>query len=345
MKRFLFVVSLVFFCAFPVNAQDISAQSAVVIDADSKTILYEKNAYEQLSMASTTKVMTSIIACDYISENGDLLVLITEEMVAVEGSAMGLKSGDKILLSDLIVGMLLPSGNDCANSVAFAVAGSLENFAVLMNEKASEIGMDNSSFVTPSGLDADGHYSTAFDMALLMAKSLEYPLIANTMSQESIKVTYFCNEYATDLSVTLENHNKLLTYYEYCTGGKTGYTQKSGRTLVSSATKDDCTLVAVTLNASDDWNDQIIMYDTSFAQLKELVIEESSISVPTAEGMNVNLKTEEISFFCFDTQTIETKIFLPKFIYYSSYKQGEIVGKIVYYIDGKESETKYILKE
>ena len=342
---FLSFVKFVF--AQDISSADlhISAKSAIVMSVGNGEVLWQKNAHEKLSMASTTKIMSSIIACDYISQNGDVLVEITDEMLKTEGSSMGLLLGDKILLSNLVVGMLLPSGNDAANSVAFTVAGNLEDFAVLMNEKAKEIGMTQSNFVTASGLDSQTHYSTAYDMAKLACLSKKYPLIVDIMKSASKEITYYSAKYQKEISITLHNHNKLLSLYEFCDGGKTGYTKKSGRTLVSTATKNNTELVAITLNAADDWNDHIKMYENAFSKFEEVAFPKEIINIPTAEGFNVNLDIEECIIQTLGSQKVKQKVFLPKFIYYSSYKNGDVIGEAVYYIDEKEVLRKDILKK
>ncbi|MBO5184216.1 MAG: D-alanyl-D-alanine carboxypeptidase, partial [Clostridia bacterium] len=159
----LLSVSLCFF--FCAGAVEISAQSAVVLDARTNEIVYQKDAFEKRSMASTTKIMTAFLAI----ESGRLCdtVNITSEMTRAEGTSLGLHAGDKITLCDLVYGMMLESGNDAANAAALHLCGSFSSFAALMNERARQIGMKSTNFVTPSGLDDEEHYSTAYDMALL----------------------------------------------------------------------------------------------------------------------------------------------------------------------------------
>ncbi len=329
----LAVLLISFYPQINVDAIEISAKSAVLMDPVTKRVLYEKNPHEKMAMASTTKLMTALLLSEYIDENGDTTVSVLKEAVMVEGSSMGLHEGDKISLSGLLVGMLLPSGNDTANMAAFVVAGNLEKFAVLMNQKATELGMLNTSFVTPSGLDSEKHYSTSYDMALLMSECLLDSKLRDVMSQETIAVTYYCKAKDSEIKVSYDNHNKLLSLYDYCDGGKTGYTKKSGRTLATSATKDNCVLVAVTFNASDDWNDHIKMFDYGFSQVKQSMFSQRDIILPTAEGEPIIVKTNPVQINNVFENQIEVKTILPRFIYANAYEIGEKVGEVRYYID------------
>lgn len=269
-KRIIaFLISLSVLTLFDMSAYasvGVSAESAVLMCADNGEILYSRNADRRLSMASTTKIMTSLIAIE--SSMPQTEIVVTEEMVSVEGTSMGLKAGDSVSLRELVYGMLLQSGNDAANTVAYVVGGNLSGFAKMMNERAREIGMDNTNFVTASGLDDENHYSTAYDMALLAAECLRNPEFAEICSLKSAKLTYGNPPYIR----TLTNHNKLLWKYSDSIGIKTGFTKKSGRCLVSAAKRNGVTLIAVTLNAPDDWNDHISMFEYGFSELKGVYI-------------------------------------------------------------------------
>ena len=220
----------------------VSAQSAVVLHMDSGEILYEKNAREQRAMASTTKIMTALLTLEAAAlENPE--VEITQEMVLVEGSSMGLRAGDRLTLRDLAAGMLLASGNDAANAAAIAVGGSVEKFVARMNQRAGELDLSDTHFETPSGLDGENHYSTALDMAKLGIAAMSNPDFAEIAGSQSMQVRFLSPE----KTVTYQNHNKLLGRYEGCTGVKTGFTKKAGRCLVSAAERDGVRLVAVTL--------------------------------------------------------------------------------------------------
>ncbi|MCD7774246.1 MAG: D-alanyl-D-alanine carboxypeptidase [Clostridiales bacterium] len=314
---------------------DLSAAGAVVYCVETGGILYEKNAYSQMSMASTTKIMTSLIA---LEENTPFRrVTITAEMVNVEGSSSGLEEGDIVTLKDLVYCMLLESGNEAANAAAYAISGSLEGFAELMNERAAEIGMTGTSFETPSGLDGENHYTTAYDMALLTAAALENEDFCEICASVSYKLTFINS----DKTVTLYNHNKLLQSYDDCIGVKTGYTKKSGRCLVSAAKRDGVTVIAVTLNDGNDWEDHVKMLDYGFSLCKSEKIKTdfSAYSVPVVnsdvsfvgvEGVEaaVALASGE------DKSEIQVKIYLEKFLY-APVNKGDAVGYAEYIVNGR----------
>ncbi|MCH5354063.1 MAG: D-alanyl-D-alanine carboxypeptidase [Acutalibacter sp.] len=333
------------FCAFlllislhgeTAKAQEISvsAQSAVLISADTLAVLYEKNADQQLSMASTTKIMTALLALEEAEKAGDPVVFVTEEMVAVEGSSMGLQAGNEITLTNLAAGMLLASGNDAANAAALYLSGTQEKFADRMNRRAEELGMKNTHFVTPSGLDDDEHFSTAYDMALLAQEALKNENFRKLCSSSTYQVTF----QEPEQKISYTNHNKLLRFYEGCIGVKTGFTKKSGRCLVSAAERDGITLIAVTLNAPDDWNDHMAMLDYGFSQMKcvsfdgsdfsaELPLvgaEQQSIRVCGGQGGEVPLPIEEAN-------QVTCRVLLPAFCY-APVQKGERLGRLQYYL-------------
>lgn len=296
-------------------------------------------------MASTTKIMTAILALEYGAD--DEYITVTEDMIAVEGTSMGLQDGDSVSLKTLVKGMLLKSGNDAANAVANIVGGDIPSFVKMMNEKAKEIGMYSTSFETPSGLDGENHYSTAFDMAILGAYAIKNPEFRSICSAESIVVYYGSPPYRR----VLTNHNKLLSMYEGAFGIKTGFTKKSGRCLVSAVEKDGKTLIAVTLSAPDDWNDHIKMYDYAFEKVSSVNLEvqtqnvklkiaggtKSEISVNAAEIPTVTTTMSNLRY--------STEIFIKQFEY-APVEKGEIVGKIVYYANNVVlAETDLIANE
>ena len=250
----LIVLFLLIQLFFPINGQaapSVSANNAVLIEQSTGRVLYEKSAHEKQSIASITKIMTAIIAI----ESGKLneKATVSRNAVYTEGSSIYLEQGEKIKLEDLVYGLMLRSGNDSAVAIAEHVAGSVEGFAFLMNEKAKWLGMTNTNFENPHGLDSDKHYSSAYDMAVLMQYAME-----NEKFREITGATSFKSENRT---YSWQNKNKLLTrLYEYCTGGKTGFTKATGRTLLSTASKDGIDLISVTLNAPDDGNDHISMF-------------------------------------------------------------------------------------
>ena len=234
-----------------------SASAAVLMDGESGRVLYGENIQEPMLIASTTKLMTALVAAE---QGGDLdqIVVIRPEWVGVEGSSIYLKAGEEISLRGLLYGLLLQSGNDAARAIACHVAGDEESFARKMNEKAAQLGMEHSSFANASGLNQEGHYSTAYDMALLAQACLAHPVVSEICATQHIRVG----------NRTLVNHNKLLQRYPGCVGMKTGYTQLAGRTLVSAARRDGRTLICVTLDDRDDWRDHAALLDYGFSQYR-----------------------------------------------------------------------------
>ncbi len=310
----------------------------MLISADTGLPLYEKKADIPHSMASTTKIMTALLALEAAEEEGDPIVSITEEMVAVEGSSMGLQAGDEISLSDLAAGMLLASGNDAANAAALYLSGSQEAFAQRMNSRAKELGLKNTSFITPSGLDAEGHYSTAEDLAALARAALQNERFRELSGAKSYSVSFQSPE----KTVQYTNHNKLLWLYEGAIGVKTGFTKKSGRCLVSAAQRDGVTLIAVTLNAPDDWNDHMALFDYGFSALEKVSFDgrEIAVSLPVAGGeaesvMVRGLPGGELALLPADAAKITKRVFLPRFVY-APVEDGEALGKIVYYLEGSK---------
>lgn len=232
-----------------------SAASAVLIDQESGRVLYQQQADDERLIASITKIMTAVVAL----ERGDLQAAytVTAEDMA-EGSSMYLKPGDVLSLEELLYGLMLVSGNDAALAVAHCVSGDLEAFVEQMNETAQSLGMTHSHFANPNGLDAEGHYSSARDMAVLTAYALEKEPFRRIVSTTSVTIG---ERY-------LANHNKLLRLYSGCLGVKTGFTKAAGRTLVSAAERDGMTLVCVTLNDGDDWNDHMALLDYGFTSYR-----------------------------------------------------------------------------
>lgn len=280
-------------CAFamPSYAMDLSARSGVVIDRQSGRVLYAKNAEAKMPMASTTKVMTAICAL----ENGNLddIVEVHPSAVGVEGSSMYLGHGEKITLENLVYGLMLASGNDAAVAIAMHMSGSVENFSDLMNDTAVKIGAKNTSFKNPNGLDAEGHYTTAYDLALITRYGLE-----NVNGFAEIVKTYEKKMpwHGKDYDRILHNHNKLLRLYDGCDGVKTGFTKKSGRCLVSSATRDNLGVIAVTLNAPNDWDDHTKMLDYAFENfsMKKIVTKGEYVASVTVKG-GMNDKVELVA--------------------------------------------------
>ena len=256
-------VSLIGCMTAAAEAVEVSAAAAVLMDADSGRLLYEKNGEKRMLIASTTKLMTALVAL----EQGGLQqeITVTGGHMA-EGSSMYLRPGEKLTLETLLYGLLLCSGNDAALAVTECMGG-VAPFVARMNEKAAELGMENTHFANPNGLDDEAHYSTAEDMAKLAAAAMDDPVLRRVASTRTARIG----------GRTLTNHNKLLSRVEGCVGLKTGYTRAAGRTLVSCAERDGVRLVAVTLQDGDDWNDHASLYEQGFRVLRPVKVVERGL--------------------------------------------------------------------
>jgi D-alanyl-D-alanine carboxypeptidase len=257
-----FIIIFLLFTIFPhhSSAIGVSAKAAILIEQESGRILYEKNAHTKMRIASITKIMTAILAIE--SGKLDDMVKVSDRALKAEGSAIYLQKGEKIKLEDLVYGLMLRSGNDAAVAIAEHVGGSLEGFVVMMNQKAAEIGMTNTVFANPHGLDDhENHFSTAYDMAILT----QYAMKNETYQKISGTEVHRAPNPNEKWDRVWHNKNKLLTsLYEYSTGGKTGFTTRAKRTLVSTASKDDFDTIAVTLNDPNDWKDHINLHNYAY---------------------------------------------------------------------------------
>ena len=322
----LFLLFLDFNLVASATEFSVSAKSAVLINADTLEILYSKAEHEKRGIASTTKILTSLIALEYGEPQKK--VTATKEAVTVEGTSIGLKPGDKITLMSLVYGMLLESGNDAANVTAFAISGNITTFAKVMNKYAKKIGMTNSNFANPSGLTNKNHYSTAFDMALLTSVAIKNPIFRKITSTQSAVIDFGTPE----ISRKLSNHNRLLKEYDGVFGVKTGYTKASGRCLVTACEKNGVTLIAVTLNAYDDWNDHKKLYDYGFSLYNE------SVDIPELENVKIpvvcsNKKNISVNYgYTFELSTnkeLKSEVYIKNFLY-PPVKKGDVVGEIVF---------------
>lgn len=325
------------FCASK-NTGDAFAESAagmVLVNAETGTVLYEHNSEKRLSMASTTKIMTALLLC----ENADLdkEITVTEEMVKVEGSSMGLLPGDRVTFKALLYGMMLPSGNDAATATAISLGGSLKDFALMMNRRAAEIGMNGTNFVTPSGLDDERHYTTAADMAKLAVCAMKNKIFKSVVSKDTVRVEYGNPPYKR----MLKGHNRLLKSYSGANGIKTGYTKKSGRCLVSSAERGAKKLIAVSLNDSNTSATHSRLLDMGFSMLDEVTIgiPDSTRTVPVISGeaptagLKVTPKTVGLS--AKEREETDYEIAVKPFVY-APIKKGENLGRVDYFLNGKK---------
>ena len=313
----------------------LSSLSVVMLEPQSGRVLFQRDAHTPRPMASTTKLMTALIAVESVPFDRE--VVIPEEAVRVEGSSMGLRAGDHITMHDLVTGLLLESGNDAANAIALLVSGSLPAFAEKMNRKAEELGMQDSTFVTPSGLDEGNHSSSAYDMALLGAEVLRHPALREICASKSAVIQVGDPKH----EATMNNHNKLLTKYPYAIGMKTGYTIKAGRCLVSAAEKDGVTLVIASLNGYDYWDDHIAFYEYGFsltACYRPELPDFSRFPVSGGTMGTVPLvvgEMPEITVLKGEEERVECLMDVPRFLL-APLKEGEQVGTVRYILDGRE---------
>lgn len=310
----------------------VSAASAVVIEAETGTVLFAKNMSERRAMASTTKIMTAILTI----EAGDLDREFTVDSFAimVEGTSMGLREGDRVSRRDLLYGIMLPSGNDAANAAAVSVSGSVAAFVEKMNAKAEALGLSNTHFANPSGLDANGHYTTAYDLAMLTAYAMKNEIFREVAGCRYKEVEFGNPPYKR----TLYNSNKMLTRYDGAIGVKPGFTDDARRCLVSAAERDGTMLIAVTLNAGDDWNDHARMLDYGFTRVSAYPLEtgcSTKVAVAgTGQTVGVYADSAVLSLTAVQRQKLERRVLLPRMVY-GEVEKGQKLGSIVYLLDGK----------
>lgn len=326
----MFIWGLIF--AGAAQTPSVSAASAVLIH-DGR-VLYGKNENDRMPMASTTKIMTAIVAIE--NSEPEEIVEILPEYCGIEGSSMYLKPNTEKTVLELLKGLLLVSGNDAALALAGHISGDSESFVMLMNKKAEELGMDNTHFANPHGLSDPEHYSTAFDMAVLMEYCMENELFAKLSATRS----FDCD------GAQLLNHNKLLFICEGCTGGKTGYTMASGRCLVSSCEREGTRVVCVTLSAPDDWDDHMSLYDWCYGEYSPRnVTENIYFAVPMLSdeaGEIILIPEKDMSIFARDEDELKLDAHIPWFVF-ETVEKGQIGGNVSIYIDGKSVGEYYLI--
>lgn len=330
MKRILTGMAAVLLAAisFLPKVEAISADHAMLLDAVTDRVLYAKDENSRALIASTTKIMTALVVC----EQTNVLdrVRIPKEAVGIEGSSMYLREGEVMTVQELLYGLMLHSGNDAAVALAIYCGGTVEGFAQLMNDKAHRLGLMDSHFENPHGLDSPEHYSTARDMAVLADYAMENPIFAKIVSTKTV----------TAAGRTLRNHNKLLWRYEGADGVKTGFTKAAGRILVSSATRQGRRLVAVTMNAPDDWHDHISMFNEGFQEFKVRQIVDRGtclgvVEVAGGEKGNVTLVADcDFSYALREEETVEIVLQEPGFVYAPAVA-SEFAGYAYVCVDGR----------
>lgn len=346
MKKQSVIRALSFACAilfvwgalvFPASASpNLSAKSAILMEAQSGKVLYQQNAFVRLPMASTTKIMTAIVAIE--AGNIGRTVTVSPDAVGIEGSSIYLYPEEKLTLEQLIYALLLESANDAATAIAIEVAGSVDAFAVLMNRKAEELGLCSTHFTNPHGLDHEDHYTTAYDLARMAAHALQNETFRKICST-SRKTIPLKGDEGTRVLV---NHNKMLSRYDGAIGVKTGFTKRSGRCLVSAAERDGLTLVAVTLGAPDDWNDHAKMLDYGFERYeRKILAEKGELTLPlSVVGGNTDqllaANTDELSVMLTKRHGNITWRVEADHTLYAPIARGTVVGRVIYSCDGED---------
>ncbi len=314
-----------------------SASGMAMLELDSGRLIMQKDAHKKLPMASTTKIMTAITVIEH-TKCLDKTITIPDEAVGVEGSSIYLQHGEKLSVRDLLYGLMLQSGNDCAVALAITVGGSIENFAEMMNSLAKQIGANNTHFVNPHGLHDDEHYTTAYDLALISAYAMRNPIFAEIVDTKKYKTTWKDHDYGR----VIVNKNKILSTFDGGNGIKTGFTKKAGRCLVSSAKRNGTTLICVVLNCGPMFEECSRLMDIGFEKLITSDIISTNVPLETVKIKNgkrdrVNVGLESIIHYPLTEDEIRQLHFefeLPDEIS-APVKMGERIGKIHIYLENK----------
>ena len=336
MKKVIIIVIMMLFIT-NVKAIDTSATSAILMDTDNNIIIYQKDIHNVRSVASISKIMTAVLAIE--SGKMDSKIVVDDVISDAYGSAVYLQKGEELTLRDLVYGLMLRSGNDAALVIAKYVGGNIEHFVEMMNNKASEIGMSNTTFNNPHGLDKDkGNYSTAYDMAILTSYAMKLDEYRKITSTKSYTLKTNKNTYV------WKNKNKLLKLYKYTTGGKTGFTDIARRTLVTTASKDNINLVAVTLNDGNDFNDHINLFDYAFDNYVSIkIIKKGIINVYDDKYYSdyILYTKKNFNYILNNNDNLD---FIVKFKLEKKkkFKNGDKVGNIIVFIGDKEIHRQFV---
>ena len=313
----------------------VNAGAVVLIEAESGRVLYEQHAHTKMPMASTTKIMTALVVLEQCELQ--TTICVDERAVGVEGSSVYLYAGERLTIEQLLYALMLSSANDAAAALAYEAAGSIEGFAALMNQKATEIGVQNTHFANPHGLDADGHYTTDYDLAVITAYALQNEDFLRIVSTKK-KVIPLREQQGARV---LRNHNKLLVSLEGCIGVKTGFTKKSGRCLVSAAEREGVRLVCVTLDCPDDWRTHTELHEIGFASYERVMLTPGTTyltSLPVVGGtqneMYLQTGTDVFVTLPRNRDEIICTVYAPHFLY-APVKGGEQIGQVVWTLDGE----------
>lgn len=329
----------------PLPSPSVSAQSAILIEAESGDAVYGKDCDLPLPMASTTKIMTALVALEKGAP--DQKITVDPSAVGVEGSSVYLSEGEVLTLEQLLYALLLESANDAAVAIAVGISGSVEAFAAEMNLMAQSLGLKNTHFQNPHGLDDEEHYTTARELATITRRAMEHSLFCDIVSTRKATIPHADNSNVR----LLVNHNKLLRSYEGCIGVKTGFTKRSGRCLVSAAKRDGVTLIAVTLNAPSDWSDHAALLDYGFSKYESVLLcdaeeylfplpvvggVEEYVMVGTAEPLRITLPREHGAIL----STVE----IDRFLYAPVLGRGT-VGRVIFRCDRNGDGNVEVLAE
>lgn len=317
----------------PLPSPSVSAESAILMLTSTGEILYQKDCDRKLPMASTTKIMTALVALEL--GRPEQMITVAPEAVGVEGSSVYLTEGEQLSLEHLLYALLLESANDAAVAIACGLSGSVEKFAEAMNEKAGSLGLLQTHFTNPHGLDHEEHYTTARDLAIMTQALLENPLLRTVVSTRKFTIPHE----ETDSVRLLVNHNKMLRLYQGCIGVKTGFTKRSGRCLVSAAERDGVGLIAVTLNAPDDWDDHARLFDYGFSHYHGVTLcnaEEHLFPLPVVGGADDYVmvgNTKELrAILPVRHGSIVVRIEAPRFVY-ADVNEGDVIGRVIFLCD------------
>lgn len=333
-----FLIAMMALLASAETGVNTRAKSSALYNPDTNSFLHQNNSNQRLPMASTTKIVTALIAIETLDP--DEIIRVPKDAVGVEGSSLYLKEDDELTVKDLIYSVLLQSANDAATALALCISGNIDDFAVKMTERVREMGALDTVFQNPHGLDSDEHFTTAHDLAIIAAEALKN----NTFKQ--ISSTYKYSFKIGDEKRTVVNHNRLLKIYDGCIGVKTGFTKKSGRCLVSAAERDGVTLVAVTLNDPDDWIDHKNMLDYGFTRLESVNLDElvklpSNIPTISSDGASVGIEIKTKSIVKFTDDEIDYDIDIPLYIA-KDVKRGDKVGELTVKLNDREEKIEII---
>ena len=336
------VLALISFLCLPLPisaAPSVSGKCAVLMEAESGKVLYQKNAFVRVPMASTTKIMTAIVAIE--SGNIGRTVSISPEAVGIEGSSVYLYPQERLTLEQLLYALLLESANDAATAIAIEVAGNVAAFAAMMNAKAESMGLTATHFTNPHGLDHEEHYTTAYDLARITAYALSNDVFRKICATGRMTIPLKGEEGTR----VLVNHNKMLSRYKGAIGVKTGFTKRSGRCLVSAAERDGLTLIAVTLNAPDDWRDHESMLDFGFERYERVTLADKgafTLPLPVVGGNTeyvLTANTDALSAMLSRSHgEITHRIEAPQMLY-APLEKGSVVGRVIYSCNGRDIAT------